>query len=131
MFNIINESKIAHFSKILMGFSLASYLILFLVGSVLHNHSVVILPHFQYSHEQAFSHQDCHDHGGSGEHREDHHNCPICQFKLTAAGVLLAVLIILFYTPLIIFQIFSEHQNYYLPQKYLCIYLRAPPIPAA
>jgi len=134
MFNRINESKMVYFPKILMGFGLVSYLVLFLAGSILHNHPIVILPHFQYVHEQAYSCQDCSDcshHGKSDGHSDNHHNCPVCQFQAVAIGALLVVSTILFFTPLVIVQIFSEQQNYYLPQKYLSVYLRAPPIPVA
>lgn len=131
MFNVINKTKPVCFSKILMGFGLASYLVLFLAGDIMHNHPIVISPHFQCVHEQSHSHQDCSHHGKSDKHSDNHHNCPVCQFQAVVVGALLVISITLFFTLLVTFQVFPEKQNHYPLQKYFGIYLRAPPIPTA
>ena len=131
MFNMTNKFKPAYLSKILMGFGLASYLVLFLAGDILHNHPILILPHFQYVHEEGHLHQDCSHHGKSDKHSDDQHNCPVCQFQAVVVGALLVVSITLFFTLLVTFQVFSENQNQHSLQKYFSIYLRAPPVLAA
>ena len=128
MFNVINKIKPAYFSKILMGFGLASYLVLFLAGDILHNHPVLIFSQFQHVHQEGSFYQACSQPSKSDKHSDNQQNCPICQFQAVVTGVLLVVTVTLFFNMLFSFKVFSEIQIRQFLSKYFNISLRAPPV---
>lgn len=130
MFSLI-KIKTLRVSNILMSTALISYLVLFLAGSVLHNHPVNLGKVSAIGEAHSDSHDCCGrcNHSRHDDHHgeEGHHNCPVCYFNAIASGSLPFPVVIFLIFLSCWYVIFYKHNRNNPFHDFLQLHLRAPP----
>ena len=118
-------------SKLLMGMALVSYLVLYLAGALLHNHSNDIVSGDESGKVHAHVCVGCcrcgdaDESGGHGSGSPD--ECPVCRFNAVVVGALVVTAVAVVLALRAAIAEFSDPEYIRSFQYYLSVYLRGPP----